>query len=49
MVGKDYCAIVRKLEVRHSIKTGDNIRVQARHTFNLVGGCYRAVPGKLYS
>jgi len=49
MVNKDYCAIVTKLEARHSIKTGDNIRAQqTRHVLNFVGGRYRALPVQLY-
>jgi len=49
MVSKDYCALVTKLEARHSIKTGDNIREQqTRHVLNFVGGRYRALPVQLY-
>jgi len=49
MVNKDYCAIVTKLEARHSIKTGTDIRAQqTRHILNFVGGRYRALPVQLY-
>jgi len=49
MVNKDYCALVTKLEARHSIETGDNIRAKkTSHVLNFVGGRYRALPVQLY-